>query len=251
MTLTENSFEEIKKINSISKNRDIVFVSGTFNIVHPGHLRLLRFAAECGNFLVVGVLSDSLAKGAQLESKTRIDGVDAISWVDYTFCLEDSPAEFISSLKPSAVVKGNEHENTENLEYDAVSSYGGRLLFGSGGTTFSSLELLRRETEFVDHSSIIKPEGFLSRHEIDLSETDKVLSQMNSLNVCVVGDTIVDEYIQCDPLGMSQEDPTIVVTPIMENRRGRRILLPCKRHWAEKYFLLLLATTTVLYKKNK
>ena len=76
--------------------------------------------AECGNFLVVGVLSDSLAKGAQLESKTRIDGVDAISWVDYTFCLEDSPAEFISSLKPSAVVKGNEHENTENLEYDAV-----------------------------------------------------------------------------------------------------------------------------------
>ena len=85
MTLTENSFEEIKKINSISKNRDIVFVSGTFNIVHPGHLRLLRFAAECGNFLVVGVLSDSLAKGAQLESKTRIDGVDAISWVDYTF----------------------------------------------------------------------------------------------------------------------------------------------------------------------
>ena len=91
-------------------------------------------------------------------------------------------------------------------------------MFGSGGTTFSSLELLRRETEFVDHSSIIKPEGFLSRHEIDLSETDKVLSQMNSLNVCVVGDTIVDEYISVhDPLGMSQET-TIVVTPIMENR---------------------------------
>jgi rfaE bifunctional protein kinase chain/domain len=41
---------------------------------------------------------------------------------------------------------------------------------------------------------------------------------MQGLKICVVGDTIVDEYIQCDPLGMSQEDPTIVVTPIMSNR---------------------------------
>jgi rfaE bifunctional protein kinase chain/domain len=45
-----------------------------------------------------------------------------------------------------------------------------------------------------------------------------VLAQMRSLRVCVIGDTIVDEYVQCDPLGMSQEDPTIVVTPIMSER---------------------------------
>jgi rfaE bifunctional protein kinase chain/domain len=38
------------------------------------------------------------------------------------------------------------------------------------------------------------------------------------LRVCVIGDTIVDEYVQCDPLGMSQEDPTIVVTPIMTDK---------------------------------
>ena len=41
---------------------------------------------------------------------------------------------------------------------------------------------------------------------------------MRSLKVCVIGDVIVDEYIQCDPLGMSQEDPTIVVTPILTER---------------------------------
>jgi bifunctional ADP-heptose synthase (sugar kinase/adenylyltransferase) len=34
----------------------------------------------------------------------------------------------------------------------------------------------------------------------------------------VFGDLIVDEYINCDPLGMSQEDPTIVVTPIRQDR---------------------------------
>lgn len=34
----------------------------------------------------------------------------------------------------------------------------------------------------------------------------------------MIGDTIVDEYVMCDPLGMSQEDPTIVVTPISSNK---------------------------------
>ena len=38
------------------------------------------------------------------------------------------------------------------------------------------------------------------------------------LEVAVVGDTIVDEYVACDPLGMSEEDPTIVVTPISTER---------------------------------
>jgi rfaE bifunctional protein kinase chain/domain len=37
---------------------------------------------------------------------------------------------------------------------------------------------------------------------------------MEKVKVVVVGDTIADEYISCDPLGMSEEDPTIVVTPI-------------------------------------
>jgi rfaE bifunctional protein kinase chain/domain len=36
----------------------------------------------------------------------------------------------------------------------------------------------------------------------------------SKLRVGVIGDLIVDEYITCEPLGMSQEDPTIVVTPI-------------------------------------
>ena len=218
MTISATSLSAIKTIRAKAASKNIVFVSGTFNIVHPGHLRLLRFAAECGDFLVVGVLSDRLASGPQLRETMRLDGVDAISLVSHTFSLDDPPADFISELKPSVVVKGNEHENTNNPEQSAVQGYGGRLLFSSGGTTFSSLELLRRETEFIDHGSIIKPRGYITRHNINILGLDKLLKQMQSLNVCVIGDTIVDEYVQCDPLGMSQEDPTIVVTPIMLNK---------------------------------
>jgi len=218
MTISATSQSAIQTIRAKAVNKNIVFVSGTFNIVHPGHLRLLRFAAECGDFLVVGVLSDRLASGPQLQETMRLDGVDAISLVSHTFSLDDAPAAFISELQPSVVVKGNEHENANNPEQDAVQAYGGKLLFSSGGTTFSSLELLRRETEFIDHGSIIKPKGYITRHKINVSGLDKLLVQMRSLNVCVIGDTIVDEYVQCDPLGMSQEDPTIVVTPIMVNK---------------------------------
>lgn len=195
-----------------------VFVSGTFNIVHPGHLRLLRFASECGDFLVVGVLSDRLAENAHLTQRNRLDGVAAISWVDHAFILDDAPADFIAELRPSVVIKGKEHEELDNPELAVLQSYGGQLLFSSGDTTFSSLELIRNETGFINHSSIVKSKGYIERHGIDVVGLGAVLEQMGSLKVCVLGDTIVDEYIQCDPLGMSQEDPTIVVAPILSEK---------------------------------
>lgn len=217
MTISASSNLAILRAKAVGKDR-VVFVSGTFNVVHPGHLRLLRFAAECGDFLVVGVLADHLAPGAQLKADVRLDGVAAISWVGSAFILDDTPANFIAGLQPAIVVMGKEHENASNPEQTAVQSYGGKLLYGSGDTTFSSLELLRRETELVNHSTIIQPKEYLTHHGIDLSILDSLLLQMRELKICVVGDTIVDEYIQCDPLGMSQEDPTIVVTPIMANK---------------------------------
>ena len=179
---------------------------------------MLRFAAECGDFLVVGVLADSLAPIAHLHEDIRLDGVSAINWVGHAFVLEDTPANFIEALQPAVVVMGKEHENTINPEKGAVEVYGGQLLFGSGDTIFSSLELLHLETELLDSTSIIKPTEYIERNRIDLSALDVLLAKMQGLKVCVIGDIIVDEYIQCDPLGMSQEDPTIVVTPIMSNK---------------------------------
>ena len=98
-----------------------------------------------------------------------------------------------------------------------VAAYGGKLLFGSGDISFSSLDLIRQLGD-VNVSTIQRPSDYLARHGLDTAKTLAVLDRMRQLRVCVVGDTIVDEYISCDPLGMSQEDPTIVVTPIMQER---------------------------------
>ena len=51
-----------------------VFVSGNFNVLHPGHLRLFRFARELGGRLIVGVQSDRVAGDAA----HILQGADAV-----------------------------------------------------------------------------------------------------------------------------------------------------------------------------
>lgn len=195
----------------------VVFVSGNFNVVHPGHLRLFNFAADCGNFLVVGV-KDRNSPGAKLPEEMRLEGVRAISLVNYAFLLREPPEAFIAKLRPSAVVKGKEYEHRHNPEQAAVDAYGGKLLFGSGEVRFSSLDLLRRAYFETNFSAIKKPGEFAERHGFTIPDLKNKLTRLNGLRVMVIGDLIVDEYIECDPLGMSQEDPTIVVTPLEKKR---------------------------------
>jgi len=196
-----------------AKGNKIVFVSGNFNIVHPGHLRLLRFAAECGQYLVVGV-NNRNSTGAILAEELRLEGIKSISFVDDAFILESKAEDFIAELKPDVVVKGKEYEFQTNAEQKIVDGYGGKLLFSSGDITFSSLDLLRKEFQEFNPSTIVKPKDFLKRHSVNPMDLLDVVQKWKSLKVIVIGDLIVDEYITCDPLGMSQEDPTIVVTPV-------------------------------------
>ena len=212
--MSEQNQREVEQVRSrVTPDQKIVFVSGNFNVVHPGHLRLLQFAKECGDFLVVGV-NDRSSPGANLPEDMRLEGVRAISLVNYSFLLREPPEDFISKLKPAVVVKGKEFEAQGNPEQRIVETYGGKLLFGSGEVRFSSLDLLRREYFEPNLSTIKKPVDFPKRHAFAIPDLKGQLSRFNGMRVVVVGDLIVDEYVSCEPLGMSQEDPTIVVTPL-------------------------------------
>ncbi len=192
-----------------------VFVSGAFNVLHPGHLRLLRFAKECGDYLIVGVHSDQLAvNGAHVPEKLRLEGVQSNSWVDESFIMYEPVSNIVSDIKPDIVVKGKEHESRFNSELDVLENYGGKLLFSSGETVFSSVDLIQKEFYNSDPRSINTSSEYLERHGIAQERLCELLKSFSKRKVCVIGDLIVDEYITCQPLGMSQEDPTIVVTPI-------------------------------------
>ena len=120
-----------------------IFVSGNFNILHPGHLRLLRFASELGDKLIVAVNSDQRGgDGVLVPEALRLEGLKANIWVDEVFIMDNPVTETIYQIKPDIVVKGKEHEDLINPELDAVESYGGKLIFSSGEVIFSSLDLI-------------------------------------------------------------------------------------------------------------
>ncbi|MGH8670738.1 MAG: adenylyltransferase/cytidyltransferase family protein, partial [Burkholderiales bacterium] len=112
----------------VLSNASVVLVTGNFNVVHPGHLRLLKFAKDCGDFLVVGV-NDQTSVRLTAPREMRLDGVRAISLVDYAFLLKEPAEVFIARLRPAIVVKGKEFETRENPEKAAVDAYRGKLLF--------------------------------------------------------------------------------------------------------------------------
>jgi len=201
-------------IRSDAGNARISFVSGNFNIIHPGHLRLLKLAADVADMLVIGLLPDS-TPGVTMPAAMRLESMRALSVVDEVVLIDGKVTDFIDELRPDFVVKGKEFEGVYNPEAAIVESYGGKLIFSSGEVQFASMDLIRQEFSAEAPLPLLRAaDGFPSRHGIDKRKVIDVLDKVAKLRVGVVGDLIVDDYVICDPLGMSQEDPTIVVSPI-------------------------------------
>jgi len=198
---------------------DEVMVFGTFNIVHPGHIRLFRFARELGDRLTVGVLSDVLAgSSCHVTEQNRLEGVRANGYVDECFLVESSIRQVLEERRPGIVVKGKEFEGTANLEERIIESWGGRLVFSSGESFLSSSDLIRRELSVSPISRTSVPEEYLHRHGLSREGLVEVVQRFDRVRLAVAGDMIVDDYVTCDAIGMSREEPTLVVTPVETSR---------------------------------
>ncbi|PWT97526.1 MAG: D-glycero-beta-D-manno-heptose 1-phosphate adenylyltransferase [Terriglobia bacterium] len=93
--------------------KTVVFTNGCYDLLHPGHIRLLEQARSRGDILVVGLNTDAgvrRAKGAhrpliceqeRAELLLALEAVDAIVFFD-----EDTPRELIAGLLPDVLVKG-------------------------------------------------------------------------------------------------------------------------------------------------
>jgi rfaE bifunctional protein kinase chain/domain len=193
----------------------LVFISGNFNVLHPGHIRLIKFAKEFSGKLVIGVYCDRIAaKNAHVNERLRLESVKSIGIVDEAFLIENSLECTLEKLKPDFVIKGKEYEQKYNEEVEIINKYGGKLIFSSGEVNFSSVDLIRKEISSDSYKTIVKPLDYFKRNNIKLENLQNTIKKFESLKICVIGDLIVDEYINCEPLGMSQEDPTIVVSPL-------------------------------------
>jgi rfaE bifunctional protein kinase chain/domain len=195
----------------MKEKADVVFVSGKFRVIHAGHMRLFRTATDYGHKLVIAL---DIAGLTTEEIHWRESILRNIEYVDRVVEYEGDIEKVLLDVRPNIVIKGHEFRNTENLESKTLSSYGGKLVFTSGANFYSESDLIgSNDTEFVEKLATL-PQGFMSRNKITTDRLLKVINDFSKLRVCVIGDLIIDEYINCHPLGMSQEEPTVVVTPV-------------------------------------
>lgn len=126
----QGSTESVKHVGTyILKESDlkkkIVFTNGCFDILHKGHLTLLKEARELGDKLIVGLNSDSsvkLLKGDNRpinNEKTRREQLELIPYVDEVVIFEEeTPYNLIKSLSPDLIVKGGDYTVEEIVGHD-------------------------------------------------------------------------------------------------------------------------------------
>jgi rfaE bifunctional protein kinase chain/domain len=201
----------IEKQSEKKHNGKIVFVSGNFFVLHPGHIRLLKFASECGERLYVGVNNTRPSKDYP-SVQERADTLRELGIVHDVMVLSEGLENFLKKLKPDLVVKGREYEGSNNVEEDCLSEWGGKILFTSGEAAYSGTALLM---DVDDKQALIwrHPREYIQRHDCRREVLMPLLEKVATLRVAVVGDLILDEYVQCEALGMSREDPTLVISP--------------------------------------
>ena len=96
--------------------RNIVWTNGVFDILHTGHLKLLRHAHTLGKRLVVGINSDSSVKRLKgdlrpiNDQNTRKEALLELGYVDDVVIFEeDTPYEIIKEIQPDVIVKGGDY----------------------------------------------------------------------------------------------------------------------------------------------
>jgi len=91
----------------------VVFTNGCYDLLHPGHIRLLERARSLGDILILALNSDAsvqrlkgpsrplIPEGDRVQVSLGLQAVDAVTLFD-----EDTPRELISAVLPDVLVKG-------------------------------------------------------------------------------------------------------------------------------------------------
>lgn len=190
-----------------------VFISGNFNVVHPGHIRLFKKARELGSRLVIGVCSSATNTNVELfPDDERVDAVSRNSLVDEVVLINKPLSEILQEVDPDIILKGTEFEGKRTEEAEFAQKNNKLIIYSDGDPLFSESDLIRYSNYTGTHLAEISK--LLSGAGLNKEKFSVLLERMREVRVTIIGDFIVDEYINCEPLGLSQEDANVVLTPI-------------------------------------
>ncbi len=139
------SLSQIVNIRKRAKkqNKKVVFTNGCFDLLHVGHIRLLKKAKSLGDILIVGLNSDSSIKKLNrepsrrdkdekrpiLSQKDRAEILAGLESVDY-ICIfkEQTPLKLIRIIKPDVLVKGADYKLNQIVGRKEVLKNGGKVV---------------------------------------------------------------------------------------------------------------------------
>jgi len=189
------------------RERSVILCHGTFDLVHPGHIRHLLAAKEHADILVVSITCDArIAKADHrplVPQSLRAMNLAALEAVNYVLIDNNAdPRENIAYLQPDCFAKGGEygkgglHPKTA-AEVEVLATYGGRLVLTPDDVVFSS-------SRFIEESppdlAIEKLLSLMESTGVTFAGLRAALESMRGIRVHVVGDTIVDSLTTCTPL---------------------------------------------------
>ncbi len=202
--------------------RAVVHCHGCFDIVHPGHIRHLQFAARQGDVLLVSLTGDAAMRKGDgrplIPQELRAENLAALDCVDWVYIHpRPTAADLLELVQPDVYVKGKEYETNRDprfqQERQAVEAHGGRVLFSSGDVVFSSTALIAAMEESADpyHAKLrrlVEDLGLTS------ARIEELVARFRSQSVVVVGEAIVDTYVLCDRPEIAGESPVMSLRPI-------------------------------------
>lgn len=208
---------QVKRIEFIDNGAETTFVSGVFNILHPGHRRFLDFAASQNKKLIIGILSDKIAGDkAYMPEDIRLAAVKAYSKLAHVILITSEVKEVLYDYRPKLIIKGPEYKDQINDE-EVIKTWGGALIFSAGNEKSGSpIEVVNSDFQVPWKTKEIKE--YIHRRKISKSTIIKLIENFDKVEALTIGDVILDVYQYCRPLGMSKEDPTIVVQPTREEQ---------------------------------
>jgi cytidyltransferase-like protein len=216
------SVPDLAALRERLRDKTIVLCHGAFDLVHMGHVLHFEEAASQGDVLVVTLTADqhiTKKRSVSFSEEYRARQVAALEIVDYVAIVnEPSAVPAIDALRPDVYVKGSEYSNlildkSANIfrEKGLIESYGGRIHFTTG-ETFSSTKLshfLQASPEAVQNNPLLRNERVLFRDvsslRFKLEELKAFLVRASELRVCLLGETIVDEWVDVAVTNLSQK----------------------------------------------
>jgi rfaE bifunctional protein kinase chain/domain len=200
------------------RKKKVIMCHGTFDIVHPGHVRHLLYAKSKADMLVASLTADQHISKANMRpyvpQELRAFNLAALECVDYVVIdPEAKPLRNLGIIQPDYFAKGYEYNkdglNPASAEEKAVvEGYGGEMLFTPGDIVYSSSHIITTEPPKIATEKLI---ALLDAEGLGFGDLRKALDAIRGKRVHIVGDTIVDSYTHCAMIGGMTKTPTISV----------------------------------------